>query len=416
MTDRPAHPLDVDLADLVDGLVEADRAAELEAHVDGCLLCRIKRQRLRKAPPATLHLDRAFDAPRFPIPPLDAVGAAPATGELWLAGAAGHGDDRLLVLVLRTSGDRPLVAPVTFDVEAADDETSIVDDLAIYPRLATELPRSLLIQRVRAGLTTAGATAGPPIAGATDPRLEVRQCLADRLGSMEAARPGPRAALMADLRELRGRFCAVRALEDWGDVALGNHARWVPLFTIDEVGVVLVVLDTPHGLADDGDFNVARAVLTRFNATGLVVLSSSLSDSAEVFDAPSLNYGVDAPSGRLAPPRPLIAGLSPFDAISKFLDQTSGAKLGQTAARPPVERVDVNAVLREAGAAALAGAARQASRFKITPKRRGYESAPGMEAAFQAVLARALDGEEIGGVLVALAAPRPAPEPDRDER
>jgi hypothetical protein len=424
---QPVHPLDVDLADLVDGTVDADRAAALEAHLAGCLLCRIKRQRLRDAPPVTLDLDRAFPAPSFRVAvPEDAI-ADPAVDELWLAGAGDERDQRMFVLVLRTQGERVLVAPVTFDVEAADDETLIVGadhsplhaGLAIYPTLATELPRSLLVQRLGA-ISTTGAGAGAPITGPSDPRIEIRQYLADRLDSMEEQRPDPataadappahpsqiRSSLIADLRDLRGDTCAVRPLDDWGDVLLAHHAGWTPLATVDEVGVVLVVLDTPHGLADDDDFNAGRAVLTRFNATALVVLASAVSELADAFDSPALNYGIEAPSGRRTPPRPLISGLSPFDAIAKFLDQTSGARVAASATRVPVTRVDVAAVLRETASTALADAARQASRFKIAPKRRGYESVAEAEDRFQAVLGQAfdVDPQSVAQALIDLAA------------
>ena len=50
----PAHPLDIELADLVDGALDQARAAEVEAHLAGCLLCRVKCQRLRAAPPLGL--------------------------------------------------------------------------------------------------------------------------------------------------------------------------------------------------------------------------------------------------------------------------------------------------------------------------------------------------------------------------
>ena len=170
--------------------------------------------------------------------------------------------------------------------------------------------------------------------------------------------------------------------------------------TIDEIGVVLVVFDTPHGLVDDADFDAARSVLTRFNGTALVVLAREISDLAEVFDSSSLNHGIDAPSGRHTPPRPLISGLTPFDAIGKFLDQTTGARTAAPTARGPVTRVDVGDVLREAAGAALAEAVRQGTRFKIVPKRRGYESVADAQDRFEAALGRAFgEGSVVEGIL-----------------
>lgn len=380
------HPLDVELADLVDGILDPSRTLALESHLAGCLLCRVKRRRLQDAPPAVLDLDRPFPAPAFVVPTDDDAVAQPAPNELWLVRAE---DEHLLVLVLRNDGQRVLAAPVTYDIGAADDETLVVGDLAIYPRLATALPTSLLVRRM-GSVSTTGATSGGPITSPTDPRLEVRQYLADRLGELME-----QSSLVADLRDLRGETCQVRPMTGWGDVDLAAAADWTPLMTVDEVGIVLVVIDTPHGLADDADFHVARSVLTRFNATALVVLASALSELADVFDSPSLNYGIDTPSGQRTPPRPLISGLAPFDAVGKFLDQTSGARIASATTRGPVERVDVGAILRQAAAAALTDAARQSARFKITPKRRGYESVggPATEDRFQALLKQAFDAD-----------------------
>ncbi len=399
----PAHPLDVDLA-ATDRDPGADlEVADLQAHLLDCRVCRVRRDRLRRATPADLHLDRALPSPEI-TPPVGEPGS-PAVDDLWLAGD----DERLLVHVLRLEEGRALVAPVTLDVEAADDETLIVDGgppglgpLAIHPRLATEVPASVLVERM-GHLDVAGARRGSPIVDATDPRLEVRQLLADRLASLDEPPPDPatradarpprpehvRSALIGDLRAFRGRMCVVRPLPNWGDVLLAHRAGWEPIATVDEIGIVLVVLDTPHGLADDADFDIARSVLTRFNATALVVLASAVSDTAEAFDSSSLNYGIDAPSGRHTAPRPLISGLAPFDAIAKFLDQVSGARLAAPASRGPVTRVDVDQILREAAGAAVAESVRQGSKFRIVPKRRGYESIADAQDGFETALARA---------------------------
>lgn len=428
-----AHPLDVDLADLVDGLLDPARATDLEDHLAGCLLCRIKRRRLQSAPPAALDADLRLPPVSFPLrggagAASGDAGARDAGGEpephdLWLIGeeSGGGADLRMLVVVLRREGDRVLVAPVTFDTGAADDETVLVDDSAVYPSLAGEVPRSVLARRIGT-CDLSAATTGPPITDGSDPRLEVRQHLADQLWSLEERLPDPaaaadapprglaqvRSALIADLRAMRGAPCAVRAMDGWDDVVAADRAGWAPIAVVDEVGVVLVVLDTPHGLGDDGDFNVARAVLTRFNGTALVVLASVLGDLVDVYDAPSLNYGIEAPSGRQAPPRPLISGLSPFDAIAKFLDQTTGARAVAAPFRGSAGRVDVGAVLRGAAAAALSDAVRQSSRFKIAPKRRGYESVETTKERFQAAMVHAFDGDaaELAQRLIELAAER----------
>jgi hypothetical protein len=404
-----SHPLDVDLADYVDGALDAARAAELEAHLDDCLLCRLKRRRLEGAP-APASAKGFLPGPAFDVPAFEA-GGEPAVDDLWLAG----GEDRLLVLVRGVAGDRVTAAPVTFDIEAADDETVIVEQspfrtaVAVHPALALEIPRSALTARL--GTLSVAGDRGAPIAGPSDPRLELRQHLADHLAAfadppLAGAGDGPpprpaqvRSTLIADLRAMRGRACAARPLDGWGDLVLAEQRGWTPLATVDEVGVVLVVFDTPHGLEDELDFDAARSVLTRLNASAVVVLTGELSELADVFDAAALHAGIDMPSGAHNPPRPLISGLVPFDAMAKFLDQHSGARAMGAPTRSPLARVEVADVLREAAAAAAADAARQGARFKIAPKRRGYESLAGAEEAIAAALATAFEG---GSVVEAL--------------
>ena len=407
------HPLDVDLADLVDGALDAAAAERLEAHLADCLLCRLKRRRLLGAPPPAGG-GPPLPSPHFDLPAVE-EGGEPAVGDVWLAGT----DDRLLVQVLGLAGDRVRVAPVTLDVGAADDEALVTGHVAVYRALATELPRRALSGRVV--LDVRGEPApGPPIAGADDPRLELRQHLADALAALgdppEAPPAGPvrpehvRSALIADLRAMRGQACTVRAMEGWDDLVLAEGRGWAPLATVDELGVVLVILDTPHGLADEADFDAARSVLTRLNASALVVTTTGLSDVADVFDAAALHAGIDLPAGDHTPPRPLISGLAAFDAITKFLDQHSGARAMSPPTRGPVAGGDVADVLRQAAATATADAARQGARFKIMPKRRGYESLAGADDAVVAALAKAFEGGSVVEALQELAGAERPPE------
>jgi hypothetical protein len=409
----PAHPLDVDLADLVDGRVDAARAESLDAHLAACLVCRLKADRLRQAGPVALADGAPLPSLSFPVP--ERRSGPPASGDLRLAGE----DERLLVIVLEVAGERVRVAPVTLDVEAADEETVVVDGLgtalAVHLALSADLPVAVLGPSLGSLSLPVEGRRGTPVADAADPRLEGRHVLAGRLAALddpvldaEPPRPGPeqiRSSLIADLRDLRGDTCTVRPLFAWNDVLpAGSAAGWEPLLVLDELGVVLVVFDTPHGLADDDDYSRARTVLTRLNGTALVVLSSALGELADVFDAASLNHGIDAPSGRHSAPRPLIGDLSPFDAVAKFLDRTTGVRATTPPARGPVARIDVAEILREAAAAALADAARQGGRFKIAPKRRAYESLSGLEDGFATALGQSFDaGAVVAEALLHLA-------------
>lgn len=426
----PSHPLDVELADLVSGTLDQARAAELEEHLSHCLLCRVKRRRFAEAggsPGTPLRLPNGvgFDLPGVVRESFEPAGTrAPAPGELWLAGE----DDRLLLLVMAVNGDRALVAPAVLGGGGADDETVVLlasdtplgMPLTLYPVLAAEIPTELLRSHVTtaavadslAGLldaTSHRSVRGEPIADASDPRLELRQYLVDRLAALDEVIPDPLTTedaprprrsdiagrLAAQVRARRGHACEVLPLADWGPVRVAGVHGWLPLFTVEEVGVLLVAFDTPAGLNTDEDFHVARAVLTRLNATGLVVTAVETTDLAELFDASALNYGIEMPSGELHPPRPLLDGLSAVDAITKHLDQTSGAAPQSWPSRGQLGVVDVVHALSRAAEHALADIDRQSRRYRIDAKAKGYREAAREAEALQRILLEALDGHDV---------------------
>ena len=243
---------------------------------------------------------------------------------------------------------------MTFDVGCADVETIVVPAalspfqmaIAVYPALSVELPMFSLVacfgQVVEAGSVDRllagalpGTARGEPIDGPTDVRLEFRQMLADQLAALERIASGPgtaadappagperiASALAAELRDRRGRRCRLYRLGSWEGLVLPYWKGWAPVAMVDELGMVLVVFDTRTGLASGDDFNAAVSVLTRYNATAVVVLATSFGPDAELFDAASLSYGIGVPSGEAIPPAPLLSGLAPADAIAKYLDQ-----------------------------------------------------------------------------------------------
>jgi len=431
------HPLDVDLADFAGNLVDEAQSEALEDHLSGCLLCRIKVRRLRDAfgePPGALYpvqsgadgsmginAGLSVTAPRVSVADVGVDRLAP--GQLWAAGA----DERLLVLVLREGNGRVSVVPVTFDVLAADDETIIVEAalspfeiaVAVYPMLAAELPQFSLVacfgQLVEAGDVDQllggalpGTTRGEPIDGLTDPRLEFRQMLADYLGALEEIRPDPGIAadalppfehiasvLAAQLRDRRGHACRLYRLSSWEGLVLAYSKGWTPVATVDELGTVLVVFDTPAGLAGGDDYNAAISVLTRYNATAVVVLATSLSANAELFDAASLSYGISVPSGKTSPPAPLQSGLAPADAIAKFLEQSSAWSEASWLSRASTTPSDVIATLSSSAASAIKEVVRKGRRAKIAPKAAGYASVEHLAQDLEDLLRGALAGHQI---------------------
>jgi hypothetical protein len=442
------HPLDVDLADYAGDLAGAVQREALEDHLSGCLLCRIKVRRLRDALGVSAHAgpgaqsgDTARDRGHgpgtgmsFPGLPLPRVNCTrPAPGQLWGAG----NDERLLVLVLREEEDgRVSAAPVTFDAPAADDETIVVDaalspfglSVAVYPMLAADLPASLLgacfgqlaeardLGTLLAG-NLPGTTHGSAIDGPTDPRLEFRQMLADRLGALEEVAPDPdmaadappprpealASALGAGLRDRRGPACKLYRLNSWEGFPLPYALSWAPVATVDELGTVLVVFDTPSGLRIADDFSAAISVLARYNASALVVLSSLISPDAELFTAISLHNGIGVPSGQPSPPQPVLSGLAPADAIAKFLDQNSRLADAAWSARASAIASDVPGTLSRSVGTAISDVTDQGRRAKIAPKTEGYTSVGDFAADLYEVLRGALAGEPVSQRLADLA-------------
>jgi hypothetical protein len=439
------HPLDVDLADFAGDLVDAVQRESVEDHLSGCLLCRIKVRRLRDAlggpsetqaaqPRPDSHQGIAAPAGTMipQILPRAVSPERPAPGQLWAAG----NDERFLVLVLRDRDGRASVVPVTLDTLAADDETVIfmatlsplAISVAVYPMLAAELPTSALttffgqlveasdVNRLLAG-TLPGTSQGEPIDGPTDPRLEFRQLLADRLGTLEEVWPDPDTAadappprpeslasmLAMELSNRRGQLCKLYRLDSWEGVILAYSKAWTPVAAVDELGTVLIVFDTPSGLKTGEDFHAALSVLTRYNATAVVVLASSLSGNSELFDASSLSYGIGVPSGQISPPRPVLSGLGPADAIAKFLDQNSFWSETTESRRASATPSDVLSTLAHCAATAVEDVFQQGSRARIAPKVAGYTSIEPLARDLEEILRGALAGEPVAQRLSELA-------------
>lgn len=187
-------PLDIDIAGMSDGTLIREFAALVEHHLFGCLLCRLKRQRLAGHPPLGV-----FDVDQILVPKFELVAALsedPACagpGDLWVTA----GPESLVVLVRSVSNEAVVVVPVITDIEMADDECTVIPAdlsplgmaISAYRRLGVNIPARALDRRIVPMRTVEmldlsgidGAFTGLPIEGHGDPRLEVRQWLTDQL-------------------------------------------------------------------------------------------------------------------------------------------------------------------------------------------------------------------------------------------
>jgi hypothetical protein len=406
-----AHPLDTDILDLIEGTLDEGSARLIESHLDGCLLCRIKRQRLSAAPPIDFADVRDLAVPVFPrIEVQDAPGTDASRGELWLAA----GDEAVMVLI-RTVRDHGLVVvPVTLDTEAADDETLVLDDtssplavpLAIYERLTISIGSYALRSRVvpvrdvdlfDLVVGQPGVTRGSAIDGPTDPRLEIRQYLIDRLTALDPPDPeepdSPPAPMSTDdifsemvqhLEFSRGSEASVDRLPYLG-VEVPNG--WAGIAVIDELNVRVVVIDTPRGLMDESERDIAEAVFAKWSASALAVCTSELSDIADLYDYSGLTGRISVDSGeRFSGP---LLTLSVREAVSKFLDQRISIPTTPIASSARGTAVDAHAIMSQKVAEALDGVVIRGRNATIASKSNGYTAAGSSLEALSQVLQHA---------------------------
>lgn len=410
-----AHPLDMELLDHVEGACDAESADRITAHLEQCLLCRIKRQRLAGAPPMEFTDARAV-APDFVAVEFAPGEGAPQPGELWLTNA----DDATIVLVksVRSQGGGVVVVPVTLDVEAADEGVVTLDEfasplivpLAIYEDLPVSLPSTALAERIqlRSGVDLLspfddqeGASRGTPIRTSADPRLEVRQYLIDRLTALDPYddAEGPAAEEAADdtpprvalLREelllRRGPQCDVQALPNLPTGPTTPHG-WAGIARVADFTVRVIVIETPSGLQEPLDFTAAQQLVARMAASALAVCTPE-SEAADVYDAPALFRAFQLPEGTRSS-EPVVSGLWLPDAVAKYLDQKRVvlSTVGLSPHHAP--RVDAAVVLTNEIVNAVDATVQRAPRLGAD-KKDGYLQLPAVRGEVAEVLKRALE-------------------------
>jgi hypothetical protein len=217
------HPTLVELQEFAQGEDSADAAA-VEAHVDGCLLCRIHVNRLaigglEAANPAFIYALTA-ESPRIPSSVLDPLRATDSVaptdsfqvGQLWRArdrSESASGAIAVLVWVRKVFETTAAVLPVFLDTDLADNETLIIpsensplqSELALFTNIDAEIHLSNLatligsldlqddVATLRAASRSgtqppAHLATGPAIMRSDDQRLEFRQIISELLDSL----------------------------------------------------------------------------------------------------------------------------------------------------------------------------------------------------------------------------------------
>ncbi len=396
-----AHPLDTDILDLVEGTLGPAEEQLILAHLASCLLCRIKRQRLSAAAPVEFSDPRGPGTPAFAqIEVRHEDSSAVRAGELWITAD----DDGGMVLVRKVRSSGLVVVPVTLDVEVADDETIVLDEaasplglpLAIYERLTISIPFEAIAGRVipiRDDIDllalisdSVGVSRGSAIDGSTDPRLEIRQYLTDRLTALDVQddEEPPTAddftfdertldALFADIQEhlalARNDEASISSLKE-----IGAHspAGWSGVAIVNELNVRVLVVDTPRGISGPDDFRAAEAVLALWDARALVVCNAAFPETATLYEPAGLRGSISVATGERTR-GPSIARLPVPDVIAKFLDQH--IKMPDEGFGEPTRgsAVDREAILAAKVTEAVAAIVERGSRANIRGKKLGYQ-------------------------------------------
>ena len=365
---RMRHPTESALLSFARGQFTSAGAADVAAHLAGCLACSVWETRLRDAmvaeadDSATARLTAAAqpipDGLRTALAAPPGAGV-PASGDIWRVGA----DEALLVWVRSLSSESATVVPVTLDVELADEYTLIVPagesplglDLALMTTVEGDVDLRAFLQHIAAlpvgdqitQLLLArsddrppppGLLTGSPAATDDDQRLEYRHLLAGLLASLspgalpDASLPGSRndgvdvGRLAETLNGLTWHRPGLEiSLLDGHMAVAPAHELLVTALVRDLDAAILVavltgreparVLSAPEVAGACGGL-----LMTYQDADDVAVAIPDEDWTAVVITPEFAGRAVEAPSGRLSEPRVAFQPMPLADALLKHLD------------------------------------------------------------------------------------------------
>lgn len=404
---RTKHPLDIELVDYVDGLLDAGDASQIEEHIAACLQCRIRRGRL--SPERPIYLTPLAD---INVPQVNWIettaDVSPAAGQLWVT----SGSEGLVVLVRKADDDEATVVPVVFDVEVADHECVVIPKdvsplgtpIAIYRQLPVNIPLAELSRRVEpineVDLLAAdgldGAFHGAAITHAADPRLEIRQLLTDHLNALrtfdeDAPEVSPRVGDLVS--ELFGAFENRKAIAERLEDLRSTYAltdAWQGVATVDQLDVRIVVIRTPAGIGNAEESNAAHQILIQHQGNALIVANQLAPESCELFERKGLAGAVSVADGQKRYD-PLYDEMSVVDAAVKFLDQNARIPLSEASAEV-APAIDIRSTVVEQTSKAIGEIQDAGARAKIKEKVHGFQSAANVEQKLAELLNGITDG------------------------
>jgi hypothetical protein len=437
---RMRHPTESALLSFARGQLTSAGAADVAAHLAGCLACRVWETRLRHAMVAEADgsVTARLIAVAQPIPDdLRTALAAPpgagvpASGDIWRVGA----DEALLVWVRSLASESATVVPVTLDVELADEYTLIVPagesplgldlglmttiegdvDLRAFLHQIAALPvgdqvTELLLARSAGRPPPPGLLTGSPAGRDDDQRLEYHHVLAGLLSSLspgdlpDAILPGTRndgvdAGRLAET--LNGLTWHRPGLEisllDGHMAVAPAHELLVTALVRDLDAAVLVAVLTgrePARVLSAPE--VARAcgglLMTYQDADDVAVTVPDEDWTAVVITPEFAGRAVEAPSGRFSEPRVAFQPMPLADALLKHLD--SRVTRWEETGRLLFDRVavDLAALAAEVSRAAVDRAVAEGRRARTPAKKAAYTAlddtaVDGIRALIESVVA-----------------------------
>ena len=418
-----AHPLDSDLLEFVEGTLPASESGPIDEHLVGCVLCRIKRQRLAHAPPLDLTGVEDVVLPTFtPIRSEPLSGSEAVRGDLWSTAS----EDTAIVLIrsVRENDWGVVVVPVILDVEVADSGALVLDEIAspldtpmaIYEHMTISLPLTALAARlvpVRAGIDLWSLAAGDPgvtrgsgLQGATDPRIELRQYLADRLVALdphdaqdlandpENSRDSAPELLSEDeiFQELVRGFYGkpTEAVQISLELAATVPSSWRGIVRVHKFNQAVLLIDTANGL-DDEDRHFAVSLCDEFHGSAVAIMADADRGRTDIYPRSYLVGETSIESGEVVT-GPLLTGQM-VDVIERYLDHLTEIPYTAGQQLETKHLVDPKEILASKVADALSEQVSGGDSATTPSKKKGYQSVAADGDALTAILQAAFSGE-----------------------
>ncbi len=266
--------------------------------------------------------------------------------------------------------------------------------IAIYERMTISLPLSALAARVvpvRTGIDLwsiaagdLGVTRGSGLQGATDPRVELRQYLSDRLVVLDPHEPDDAhdggdandSTHRSDdeifeelVRGLYGQPAKAEQLTlDQGDAV---PTSWRGIARVHKFGRAVLIIDATNGL-EDADRSLAASLCDVFQGSAVAIMAGADPARTDVYPRSYLVGERNVDSGDLMT-APLLTGQM-VEVVTRYLDHLTDIPDAEVRAAETKHLVDPKEILASKVAEALSEQVAAGESASIPSKKEGYRS------------------------------------------